>query len=190
MTLRPNGKAMGVLRHKVVVMGVAGCGKSTLGAAVARELDCPLIEGDDFHLPPSRAKMRAGIALQDSDREPWLDRVGRFIAQQGGATVATCSALKRRYRERLRAQVPGLLFVFMDITESDAARRVHARPQHMFPASLVSSQFEALESPVGEPGVLRVDATQTVQAQVDAVMSWLAPSSAGEQGVVDQHIDP
>ena len=160
--------------HKLVVMGVSGCGKSTLGAGVALALGCPLIEGDDYHLPESQAKMRQGIALQDSDREPWLDRLGALIAEQSGAAVATCSALKRRYRDRLRPQVPGLRFVFADISEVDAARRVASRPDHLFPASLVASQFAALESPVGEPGVLRVDASLAPQAQLDAVIAWLA----------------
>jgi gluconokinase len=160
--------------HKLIVMGVSGCGKSTLGAGVALALGCTLIEGDDFHTPESQAKMRRGVALQDSDREPWLDQLGQAIAQQSGPAVATCSALKRRYRERLRARVPGLLFVFADITESGAAHRVGARLNHLFPASLVESQFETLEPPVGEPGVLRVDASLAPQAQLDAVVAWLA----------------
>jgi gluconokinase len=167
--------------HKLIVMGVSGCGKSTLGAGVALALGCPLIEGDAFHLPESRAKMRQGIALQDSDREPWLDRLGQLIAEQRGAAVATCSALKRRYRDRLREQVPGLCFVFADIAEADAARRVRSRPDHLFPASLVASQFADLESPVGEPGVLRVDAALGPQAQLDAVIDWLARPATIEE---------
>jgi gluconokinase len=160
--------------HKLIVMGASGCGKSTLAAGVALALGCPLIEGDDFHLPESRAKMRQGVALQDSDREPWLDRLGLLMADPSGATVATCSALKRRYRDRLRAQAPGLRLVFIDISEADAAHRVRSRPGHLFPASLVASQFAALESPVGEPGVLRVDAALALQAQLDVVIRWLA----------------
>jgi gluconokinase len=176
--------------HKLVVMGVSGCGKSTLGAGVALALGRRLIEGDDFHLPESQAKMRQGIPLQDSDRELWLDRVGQLIAEQQGPGVATCSALKRRYRERLRAHVPGLLFVFADITESDADRRVSARADHLFPASLVASQFEALESPVGEPGVLRVDTALAPQAQVDAVVSWLAARVASPANEVPECMSP
>ena len=165
---------MKVMKHKVIVMGVSGCGKSTLAAGVALALDCPLIEGDELHLPESQARMRQGIALEDGDREPWLDRVGDVLATQRSSAVATCSALKRRYRERLRAKVPGLRFVFVDIAEADATRRVSSRPGHLFPASLVASQFAALESPVGEPGVLRVDAALGPQAQLDAVLGWLA----------------
>ena len=165
---------MKTLMHKLIVMGVSGCGKSTLAAGIALALGCRLIEGDELHPPESQAKMRQGSALQDSDREPWLDRLGSLVAEQSGATVATCSALKRRYRDRLRAQVPGLRFVFVDIAEADAARRVGSRPDHLFPVSLVASQFAALESPVGEPGVLRVDAALAPQAQLDAVVGWLA----------------
>jgi len=176
--------------HKLVVMGVSGCGKSTLGAGVARVLGCRLIEGDDFHLPGSQAKMRQGIPLEDSDREPWLDRVGRLIAEEPGSAVATCSALKRRYRERLRAQAQGLLFVFADITEAEAVRRVGSRAGHLFPASLVASQFEVLESPVGEPGVLRVDTALAPQAQVDAVVSWLAARAASPANEVPECMSP
>lgn len=159
--------------HKLIVMGVAGCGKSTLGAGIATALECPLIEGDDHHLPESKAKMRKGIALQDSDREPWLDRLAELMSAQGGDLVLTCSALKRRYRDRLRARVPGLRFVFIDIDEVQAADRARSRSGHFFPDTLVASQFEALESPVGERGVLSVPASQPLQAQVDAVTHWL-----------------
>ena len=167
---------------KLIVMGVSGCGKSTLAAGIALALGCPLIEGDDLHLPESQARMRKGIALQDSDREPWLDRIGDALAAQPGAAVATCSALKRHYRERLRAKVPGLRFVFVDIAEADATRRVSSRPGHLFPPSLVASQFAALESPVGEPGVLRVDAALAPQAQLDAVVGWLATPTTSPSG--------
>ena len=159
--------------HKLIVMGVAGCGKSTLGAGIATALDCALIEGDDHHLPESKAKMGDGIALQDSDREPWLDRLGAMMSAHSGDVVLTCSALKRRYRDRLRAHVPGLEFVFVDIDEAQASERVRSRAGHFFADNLVASQFEALESPVGEPGVLSVPATLPLQAQVDAVTRWL-----------------
>ena len=159
--------------HKLIVMGVAGCGKSTLGAGIATALACLLIEGDDHHLPESKAKMRKSIALQDSDREPWLNRLAELMSAHSGDVVLTCSALKRRYRDRLRKHVPGLKFVFIDIDETQASERVRSRSGHFFADSLVASQFEALESPVGEPGVLSVPASQPLQAQVDAVTHWL-----------------
>ncbi|RZI72623.1 MAG: gluconokinase [Variovorax sp.] len=141
-------------------MGVSGCGKSSLGAALAAGMGLPLIEGDDFHPPANVEKMRSGVALTDDDRAGWLDSLGTELAARPLGAVLTCSALKRAYRDRLRADVPGLRFVFMELTRQEAERRVAERAaQHMFPASLVASQFATLESPVGEPGVLAVDAT-------------------------------
>jgi gluconokinase len=159
--------------RKLVVMGVSGSGKSTLAAGIAQALDAQPIEGDEHHPPASREKMRRGIALQDSDREPWLDRLGELMAGHAASVVLTCSALKRSYRERLRAKVPGLLFVFIEIDEATAAERVRTRAGHYFPAGLVASQFRALELPHGEPGLLVVAAALTQQAQIDAVLHWL-----------------
>ena len=159
--------------HKLVVMGVSGCGKSTLGAALARELGYPLIEGDEHHLPTSKAKMRAGVPLTDADREPWLDELGSLVAAEEGGAVLTCSALKRRYRDRLRAKVPGLRFVFIEIDQDDAVARVASRSAHMFPPSLVANQFATLESPTAEPGVFAVPAREPLSAQVKSVGRWL-----------------
>ncbi|KQP38998.1 gluconokinase [Pseudorhodoferax sp. Leaf274] len=156
-------------------MGVSGCGKSSLGAALAQALGGQLIEGDDHHPPTNRLKMQQGIALTDDDRWPWLDVLGALLRDvAGGPAVLTCSALKRRYRDRLRALAPGLQFVFVDITEAEALARVAARQGHFFPARLVADQFAALEPPLGEPGVVRVDATLPLQAQRDAVLQQLA----------------
>lgn len=159
--------------YKVVVMGVAGCGKSTLAQGLAQALGGLLIEGDEHHLPLSQAKMRQGQPLTDADREPWLDRLAALLAAHPGHAVLSCSALKRQYRERLRAQVPGLRFVFIDIAPAEALRRVASRQGHEFPPSLVTSQFEALESPGSETGVLNVAATQAHADQLDAVTRWL-----------------
>jgi len=165
-------------RHRTfVVMGVAGCGKSSLGAALAAALALPLIEGDDHHSVESRAKMSRGIALDDADRAGWLDRLGaelaRHAAQEGGA-VLSCSALKRAYRDRLRAACPGLRFVFLELDRDEALRRVASRATHFFSSSLVDSQFATLESPVGEAGVLRVDALQPLPVLCAEVNRWLA----------------
>ncbi|MEP6720427.1 MAG: gluconokinase [Variovorax sp.] len=158
----------------IVVMGVSGCGKSSLGDALAKDLALPLIEGDDFHPPANVEKMRAGIALADADRAGWLDALGVELAAQSKGAVLTCSALKLAYRDRLRAAVPGLRFVFMELTREEAERRVAARAaQHMFPASLVANQFATLESPVGEAGVLAVDATRPRADLVAETRAWL-----------------
>ena len=162
----------------ILVMGVAGSGKSTLAAQLARELGIDLIEGDDHHSPGNQDKMRRGIALEDADRMPWLDALGALLASRNGGAVLTCSALKRRYRDRLRQAVPDLSIVFLDIALDAAHARVAGRSAHLFPPSLVRSQFEVLEPPVGETGVLRVDANQSRREQLCTVLTWLGRSSA------------
>ncbi|RRH82171.1 gluconokinase [Variovorax beijingensis] len=157
-------------------MGVSGCGKSSLGAALAVGFGLPLIEGDDYHPPANVEKMSRGIALTDADRAGWLATLGQKLAAAPQGAVLTCSALKRSYREQLRAAVPGLRFVFMAIACAESERRVAARAgagEHTFPASLVANQFATLESPVGEPGVLAVDATEPLGVLVGQVKAWL-----------------
>lgn len=151
-------------------MGVSGCGKSSLGAALATVLKLPLIEGDDFHPRANVEKMHNGIALSDADRAGWLDTLGEQLASRPDGAVLTCSSLKRAYRERLRAAVPSLHFVFMELTQEEAERRVASRGStHIFPASLVANQFATLESPVGEPLVLAVDGTAPLDALVESI---------------------
>lgn len=163
------------MRSWLVIMGVAGCGKSSLGQALALSLGLPLIEGDDFHSPASRDKMSRGIALTDADRDSWLDTLGEQLLARPDGAVLTCSALKRAYRERLRATRPGLRFVFLEIGRADALQRVAQRAgSHFFSSSLVDSQFATLESPVGEAGVLRVDALHDLPALCRQVNGWLA----------------
>lgn len=156
----------------LVVMGVAGCGKSSLAVAFAHAERLPLVEGDDFHSAESVDKMRRGIALTDADRAGWLDRLGAELQQHAGTAVLTCSALRRAYRDRLRAASPGLRFAFLDIGCAQALERIRARSnEHFFSSSLVDSQFATLESPLAEPGVLHLDATQpraTLQRQLAA----------------------
>ena len=144
----------------LVVMGVSGCGKSSLGEALAQTLGWPLIEGDDFHPSANKAKMAAGRPLVDADRIGWLDRLGVELQAHPDGAVLTCSALKRSYRERLRAAAPGLRFAFLDLDLATAQARVSGRNAHFFSPRLVNSQFEALEPPTGEAGVLRLDATR------------------------------
>ena len=163
---------------RIVIMGVAGCGKSSLGAAVAAAEGLPLIEGDDFHSAASREKMRRGIPLTDADRAEWLEILGAQLAAHPAGVVLTCSALKRAYRERLRAAAPGLRFVFLEIERAAAQQRVAARGSHFFSASLVDSQFATLESPVGEAGVLRVDALEALTPLQGRVGAWLRNKEA------------
>jgi gluconokinase len=173
----------GSLREKILVMGVAGCGKSTVAAELARHLDATLIEGDEHHPPSNQQKMRDGIALQDSDRAPWLDKLGELIAKARGSAVLTCSALKRSYRDRLRAAEPGLRIVYLEITLAEAHCRVGERPGHYFPTGLVASQFAALEVPAEEEGVLRIAATDPLALQSRKILDWLGHNTWIERAV-------
>ena len=159
----------------LVIMGVTGCGKSTVAAALCEQTGATLIEGDAFHPEENVRKMRAGIPLTDGDRQGWLERLGAELARAvatGVPAVLTCSALKRRYRDVLRAAVPRLGFVFLQLSPEAAAERVAHRAGHFMPASLVDSQFRDLESPVGEPDVLAVWATDPVDAIVEETVEW------------------
>ncbi|WP_062521069.1 gluconokinase [Demequina silvatica] len=159
----------------IVVMGPSATGKSTVGAALAAALGVPFIDGDDLHPAENVAKMAAGVPLEDADRWPWLDRVGRTLddAAAGGGAVVACSALKRAYRDRIRAAAPGARCVELAISEEEALRRSSARASHFMPPALVASQFATLE-PLApdEPGV-RVDATQPVARIVESALASL-----------------
>jgi gluconokinase len=155
----------------LIVMGVSGSGKTTIGEALAERAGIAFFDGDTFHSQEARAKMSAGIALTDDDRAPWLDRIGRFLADSAahpeGAIVA-CSALKRAYRDRLRAAVgPALRFVFLKGDRALMRERVVQRKGHFMPASLIDSQFAALESPEGEGDVVTLDAGEDVERIVN-----------------------
>ncbi|MEO5671603.1 MAG: gluconokinase [Ramlibacter sp.] len=160
-------------RH-VVVMGVAGCGKSAIGRRLAGDLGLPLVEGDEFHPQPNIEKMRQGLPLGDGDRAGWLEQLGRELARHREGAVLTCSALKRSYRDTLRAAAPGVRFVHLSLSQGEAMRRVAARDSHFYPPSLVASQFEALEDPAGELGVVVVDATLPVDEVARMALSALA----------------
>ena len=157
----------------IVIMGVAGCGKSSLGQAVAQALQLPLVEGDDFHSPESRQKMSQGIALTDDDRAGWLDRLSEQLRQHPGGMVLTCSALKKAYRDRLRQAAPGLRFAFLQISRDEAQARVGSRDAHFFSTTLVDSQFATLQDPSGEAGVLTLDATRPLQQLQADVAAWM-----------------
>lgn len=167
----------------VVVMGVAGCGKSVAGQQLAQRLGLALIEGDDFHPEGNIRKMRAGVPLTDADRADWLRALAAQLRAHPQGAVLTCSALKRAYRDTLRAAVPRLRFVHLALSPHQAIERVAGRTDHFYPPSLVASQFEALEDPAGEPGVHVVDATQHVERLAEDAEAWLrGPLPAGWAG--------
>lgn len=126
-------------------MGVSGCGKSQLGVRLAMASRLPFIEGDDFHSPANLEKMRAGAALDDHDRSVWLASLQQALRDASGGAVLACSALKRPYRDLLRAAAPGAVFVHLDGGREQLLRRLQARPDHFMPPSLLDSQLAALE---------------------------------------------
>jgi gluconokinase len=158
---------------RAVVMGVAGCGKSAVGERIARGLGLPLIEGDEFHPASNIEKMRQGLPLTDQDRAGWLQRLGQELASHPGGAVLTCSALKRAYRDTLRAAAPDLRFVHLALSQQQALERVAARGGHFYPPSLVASQFQALEDPATESGVLVVDACLPLEQVARHAIEWL-----------------
>jgi gluconokinase len=154
-------------------MGVSGCGKSRVAALVAERLGLPLVEGDEFHSQANRALMRSGIPLSDAHRADWLDTLGAQLQRRPAGAVLTCSALKASYRQRLRTAAPGLRFAWLELDAQAAQARVANRPDHFFPAGRVATQFEALEAPVDEAGVLRLDALESPEVIADEVVRWL-----------------
>lgn len=158
----------------IVIMGVAGCGKSSLASRVAAVTGLTLVEGDDHHSAASRAKMAKGIALTDADRDGWLNTLSELLRAHPQGIVLSCSALKRAYRERLRQATSGLRFVFLDISRAEAQARVLARADsHFFSSTLIDSQFATLEDPSGERGVLRLNAVTPLAQLQSQVTQWL-----------------
>jgi gluconokinase len=161
----------------LIVMGVSGSGKTTVGQMLAAAIGAQFIDGDDLHSNEARAKMHAGVPLADEDRWPWLDRVGATLAAglaAHRATIVACSALRRAYRDRLRhAAGPALRFIYLAATPEAMRRRVGARTGHYMPASLVDSQFATLEAPTAEADVIEVGAEETPAILVDQLKARL-----------------
>jgi gluconokinase len=161
----------------VIVMGVSGCGKSSVGEALAQRLGLPFIEGDGLHPESNVAKMAAGTPLTDEDRWPWLTVIGARMADalsRGEGIVVSCSALKKIYRDHLRAATGGrLAFVYLDGSRELLSRRMGARTGHFMPLTLLDSQLATLEVPTGEPGVVTVTIDQPVEGIVADVLKGL-----------------
>ncbi len=156
----------------IVVMGVSGSGKSTVGAALAQRIRVPFADADDFHPEANIAKMTAGEALNDEDRHPWLESIGRWLAAHGaGGGVMSCSALKQRYREQLRSHCPSVRFLHLSGTPEVIGARQASRPGHFMPASLLASQFETLEPLTSDEVGLTIDVGQSIDAIIDEYVS-------------------
>lgn len=161
----------------VVVMGVSGAGKTTVGSLLARRLGVPFKEGDDLHPPANVEKMRGGVALDDGDRAPWLAAIAAWIDDRRGAGsggVIACSALKRRYRDALALHRPSIVFVYLKGLPAILATRIGERRGHFMPLSLLGSQLADLEEPAPDERVISVNVDLPVTAQVDAIIASLS----------------
>lgn len=161
------------MKPVLVVMGVSGSGKSTVGAAVAQRLRVPFADADDFHPQANIEKMTAGHPLDDTDRIPWLDAVGEWLAEHPDGGVMGCSALKRSYRDRLRRHAPKTSFLYLEGSRDVIARRQASRPGHFMPASLLDSQFATLEALEPDEAGATISVDQSVDAVVDAYVATL-----------------
>ena len=160
---------------RLIIMGVSGSGKSTLSKALGERLGLEVMDGDDLHLPESVAKMRAGIALQDADRWPWLDRIGIYLADSGSpGRVVACSALRRAYRDRIRAQAGAVRFVFLEGSYELISQRMARRTGHYMQPQMLESQFRTLERPTAEEAdVITLPITEPVSQLVDETIAAL-----------------
>ncbi|GHE76596.1 gluconokinase [Streptomyces longispororuber] len=161
--------------HVVVVMGVAGTGKTTVGPLLAARLGVPYAEGDDFHPPENIAKMSSGTPLTDDDRWPWLDAIGAWAhGRAGRGGVVSCSALKRGYRDRLRAAAPGLVFVHLTGDRALIEDRMSHREGHFMPTALLDSQFATLEPLGSDEAGVAVDVTGSPEEIAERAAGALA----------------
>jgi gluconokinase len=168
----------------IVVMGVSGSGKSTFGRALADALGWDFLEGDDMHPPPNIEKMRAGIALDDDDRRPWLDHIAAWIGSEesrGRHGVVTCSALKRAYRDRLRQSGTAVRFVYLRVEHSELEQRMRQR-SHFMPAALLDSLLQALEEPFPDEASLTLPGNRTMDEMMAEVRHWLQRGDARSTG--------
>jgi carbohydrate kinase (thermoresistant glucokinase family) len=158
----------------IVIMGVSGCGKSTLGHELAAALGVPFVEGDTLHPEANVAKMRAGIALDDKDRVPFLERVADALVAAGPrGAVVSCSALKRGYRDLIRARAGAVTFVWPRLGRAALAARLAQRRDHYMPASLLDSQLAALEPPAEDEHAIVIDGAEPTAAQVADALAAL-----------------
>ncbi|WEX74972.1 gluconokinase [Sinorhizobium numidicum] len=166
---------------RLIVMGVSGSGKSSVGEAIANRLSLQFIEGDALHPESNVRKMSAGITLTDEDRWPWLDSIGGTLAQAQGGLVVSCSALKKIYRERLRHMADGpLAFVFLEGSGDILAQHMSARTGHFMPISMLESQLDTLEPPTDEPLVLTQNVENSVSEIVRQSVAWVSHMRAGD----------
>lgn len=162
-----------MFRGAAVVMGVASCGKTTLGQLLATHFNVPFVEGDRLHSPKSVAKMSAGIPLTDDDRWPWLGRVGDALAGET-ASIASCSSLKRNYRDAIRTHAKrDVAFIHLHGTREVLAARIAGRKGHFMPASLLDSQLQTLELPSADEHFITIDIAWPPDEQLRRAIAFL-----------------
>jgi gluconokinase len=165
-----------VRRLEVVVMGVSGSGKTTVGQLLAARLGVPFVDGDSLHPPANVAKMASGVPLDDDDRAPWLRAIGETLADTSPeGVVVACSALKRAYRDLIRAEAPGAVFAELDGTREVLAARMAARPGHFMPVSLLDSQLATLEPLQEDEAGMRLDVGRPPEELAAEIADRLAP---------------
>lgn len=167
------------MKPVVVLMGVCGSGKTEVGRRLAALLECDFLDGDDFHPPENVAKMRSGTALTDTDRWPWLDRLAAEIGcrlEAGRGAVVACSALARRYRDRLGLARPGVVLVHLDGTRDVLAARLAARQGHFMPPGLLDSQLATLERPAADEQAITVGITTSPDEIAERIVACLLPT--------------
>jgi gluconokinase len=158
------------MTHPIVVMGVSGSGKSTVGAALAGRLGVPFEDADDLHPPANIAKMTRGEPLDDDDRWPWLERIGEWLVEHVDGGVIACSALKRKYRDQLRHHCPSVEFLHLEGGRDVIEQRQASRPGHFMPSSLLTSQFETLEPLQPDERGVVVDVSGSIDEIVDGYL--------------------
>ena len=170
------------MEKAIIIMGVCGTGKTTVGEALAERLGCPFLEGDSFHPPENVEKMRAGTPLDDEDRWPWLRDLGKAIADEGeNATtvIATCSALKRAYRDCLRRETGDkTLFVLLHGDRDLLMQRLQERTHRYMPSTLLDSQLQTLEMPEPDEMSLSLDVSASALALVDKICRSIESDAA------------
>lgn len=179
-----------MLMHRIIVMGVSGCGKTTIGELIARELGVPFVDGDSLHPIENVTKMAAGTPLNDEDRWPWLAAVGSMLAHAGnGGLVLACSALKRSYRDAIRRQAPDSVFLHLHGSKEVLGTRISGRVGHFMPVTLLESQLATLEPlEPDEPGAA-VDIAASIEEVVSAAVK-LSTATLGLNSVVDLAPEP